>query len=149
VRYFNTAGPCVPQLHYMVPPEPRLPDARRLIGAGQDFVVHAPRQTGKTTTLRTLARDLTAEGRYLAVHFSCETGEVAGDNYAAAQEYVLDAIRTEVTLLDAPADLFPPDPWPAAPDGRSLGAALRAWADRTTFTEAHTPSGREVTVLRA
>ena len=30
VRYFNTAGPCVPELHYTVPPEPRLPEAREL-----------------------------------------------------------------------------------------------------------------------
>jgi hypothetical protein len=54
VKYFNTAGPCVPELHYMVPAEPRLPDARGLIDEGQYFVVHAPRQTGKTTTLRAL-----------------------------------------------------------------------------------------------
>ena len=30
MRYFNTAGPCVPELHYMVPPGPRLPEARPL-----------------------------------------------------------------------------------------------------------------------
>jgi hypothetical protein len=30
----------------MLPPEPRLPGARELIGRGQYFVVHAPRQTG-------------------------------------------------------------------------------------------------------
>ena len=74
MRYFNTAGPCDEVRHYMVPAEPRLPDARRLIDQGQYFVVHAPRQTGKTTTLRSLARTLTAEGRYAALHFSCEAG---------------------------------------------------------------------------
>jgi hypothetical protein len=31
VRFFNTAGVCFPDRHYMLPPEPRLPDARRLI----------------------------------------------------------------------------------------------------------------------
>lgn len=54
MRYFNTAGPCLPDRHYLVPPEPRLPDARGLIDRGHYFVVHAPRQTGKTTTLRQL-----------------------------------------------------------------------------------------------
>jgi hypothetical protein len=51
MRYFNTAGPCVPERHYMLPPEPRLPQARPLVERGMYFVVHAPRQTGKTTVL--------------------------------------------------------------------------------------------------
>jgi len=38
-------------MHYMLPPEPRLPGALDLIDEGLYFVVHAPRQTGKTTTL--------------------------------------------------------------------------------------------------
>jgi hypothetical protein len=62
VKRFNIAGTCWPGQHYMLPPEPRLPDARPLIDAAQYFVVHAPRQTGKTTTLNALARALTAEG---------------------------------------------------------------------------------------
>ncbi|PZT73826.1 hypothetical protein DNK55_16655 [Streptomyces sp. AC1-42T] len=51
MRYFNTAGPCVPTRHYMVPAQERLPRARGYIEQGQYFVVHAPRQTGKTTVL--------------------------------------------------------------------------------------------------
>jgi len=31
VRYFNTTGPCVPELHYMLPAEARLPEARPLV----------------------------------------------------------------------------------------------------------------------
>ncbi|MCL9795526.1 P-loop NTPase family protein [Frankia sp. AgKG'84/4] len=47
------------------------------------FVVHAPRQTGKTTALRALAAELTASGRSAALYFSCEFGEAAGDDYRA------------------------------------------------------------------
>ncbi len=47
-------------------------------------MVHAPRQTGKTTALRALAQELTAIGRYAALYFSCELGEAAGDDYGAA-----------------------------------------------------------------
>jgi hypothetical protein len=32
-------------MHYMLPPEARLPTARRLTEEKQYFVVHAPRQT--------------------------------------------------------------------------------------------------------
>lgn len=127
MRYFNTAGPCVPELHYMVPPGPRLPEARPLIDEGQYFVVHAPRQTGKTTALIALAKELTAEGRYAALYFSCETGEPAGDNYDGAQNAVLGSIRRNAEL-SLPPELRPPDPWPAAAPEERLAAALTAWA---------------------
>jgi hypothetical protein len=126
VKYFNTAGPCVPELHYMVPPEPRLPEARRLVEDGMYFVVHAPRQTGKSTTLLSLARQLTAEGRHAALYFSCETGEPAGDNYEGAQNAILRAIRER--SLELPADLRPPYPWPDAPAEGHLSVVLAAWA---------------------
>jgi hypothetical protein len=78
VREVLQHGRAVPELHYMLPPEPRLPEGPYLIDEGQYFVVHAPRQTGKTTTLGALARDLTAAGRHVVLLFSCETAEVAG-----------------------------------------------------------------------
>jgi hypothetical protein len=81
---------------------------------------------GKTTTLRALARELTAGGRYAAVYFSCEVGRAAGDDYGAASRGILDRIRdgAEATL---PADLRPP-PWPDAADASLLATALTAWA---------------------
>jgi hypothetical protein len=126
VRFFNTAGECFPDRHYMVPPEPRLPDARRLVDEGAYFVVHAPRQTGKTTTLTALARTLTAEGRYAVVYTTCEGGRAAGDDYGAAERSILGVLRSRAES-DLPAELWPP-PWPAAPDGDQLRAALEAWA---------------------
>ena len=65
------------------------------------FVVHAPRQTGKTTTLRALAQALTAEGRHAALHVTCETGEPAGDDYGAAQRAVLDEINPSSSRVGA------------------------------------------------
>lgn len=128
MRYFNTSGPCLPELHYMLPPEPRLPGARELIEQGQYFVVHAPRQTGKTTTLNALARDLTAAGRHVALLFSCETAEPAGDDYGAAGGAILGSIAAEASIQGLPAELMPPSPWPdAAPESR-LKAGLTAWA---------------------
>jgi AAA domain len=130
VRFFNTAGPCIPRLHYMMPPEARLPQARDLIDREQYFVVHAPRQTGKTTTLAALARTLTAEGRYVALHFTCETGEPAGDDYVAAQAAVLGSIRFAAKNARLGPDLAPPDPWPDAPATLLTRAALQAWAEQ-------------------
>jgi hypothetical protein len=82
-RWFNTAGPCKPGYHYMLPPARRIPQMRGIIDQMQYFVLHAPRQTGKTTILRGLADELTAEGRYAAVWVSVEQGQAFGDIGAA------------------------------------------------------------------
>jgi hypothetical protein len=126
MRIFNTTGPCERERNYMVPPEPRLPDARRLVSQGLYFVVHAPRQTGKTTCLLALSRALTAEGRYAALTFSCETGEPFGDRVSAVEQVILDDIVLNAGAL--PQECRPPQPWPSASEGQALGAALSAWA---------------------
>ena len=56
-RYFNTAGPCIPAKHYMLPALDRLPGIRRLVNMERYFVIHAPRQTGKTTAVKALVRE--------------------------------------------------------------------------------------------
>ena len=61
-RYFNTAGPCIPAKHYMLPALDRLPGIRRLVNMERYFVIHAPRQTGKTTAVKALAREINAKG---------------------------------------------------------------------------------------
>lgn len=128
MRYFNTSGPCVPGLHYMLPPEPRLPDARELIEQSRYFVVHAPRQTGKTTTLAALARDLNAEGRHVALVFSCEQARWTGDDIGAAEDLILGEIAAEAFAQDLSPELLPPSTWPDAAVGGRLRAGLRAWA---------------------
>ncbi|MGH3387671.1 MAG: nitroreductase/quinone reductase family protein [Actinomadura sp.] len=114
----------------MLPPGPRLPEARRLIDRGQYFVVRAPRQTGKTTTLLSLARELTAEGRYAALHFTCERAEAAGDDISAAELGILHSIRQATRFEELPAELLPPDPWPEAAPGSLLSEVLSVWAAR-------------------
>jgi hypothetical protein len=125
-RWFNTAGPCNPADHYMLPALRRLPEVHRLIDQKSYFVLYAPRQVGKTTALRALTEELTASGRYAALHFSCEEGEAAGDDCAEAQRAILSCIRLSAELY-LPAELHPP-PLPEAPDMSLLGAALTAWA---------------------
>jgi len=75
-RLFNTSGVCRPDDHYMLPAEPRVAGLRRLIDEKLYFVVHAPRQVGKSTSLRALAESLTAEGKYAALRTSCELGQL-------------------------------------------------------------------------
>jgi hypothetical protein len=60
VRFFNTTGPCNPWDHYMLPPEERLVGAQlhRYIRDQLYWVLHAPRQTGKTTFLQNWMREI-------------------------------------------------------------------------------------------
>lgn len=106
-RRFNTAGPCRPDWHYMIPAERRLPEAPALVEQMGYFVVHAPRQTGKTTALRALAEELSAVGRFAALYFSCEEGEAAGDDFGSAQRSILREIQRRAELA-LPPDLRPP-----------------------------------------
>jgi hypothetical protein len=109
----------------------RLPDARLYVSRGQYFVVHAPRQTGKSTSLGELAQQLTAEGEYFALRFSCETAGLAGDDYGRVERLLLDEIRAEAHGgAGLASELLPPDPWPEAQDGNQLRAALTAWVAR-------------------
>jgi hypothetical protein len=127
VRYFNTTGPCRPEEHYMLPAVERLPEAVQLAEAGRYFIVHAPRQTGKTTIMESLARELTAEGKHAALRFSCESGEAAESDYGAAEFQVLNSIRRAARWL-LPPEFWPPDPWPDAEPGSRLFAGLQDWA---------------------
>lgn len=106
-RAFNTAGPCKPDIHYMVPPLKRLPKLVDLIDQQGYFVIHAPRQTGKTTAMMALAQDLTANSTYTAIVLSMETGAAFSHNSEQAQKYILrDWVLTTKIVL--PPELQPP-----------------------------------------
>ena len=74
-RRFNTTGPCYPAEHYMLKPEDRCPGVMKLIEEKHFFVIHAPRQSGKTTLLKTVTRQLNAGNRYHALYCSLETAQ--------------------------------------------------------------------------
>lgn len=124
-RWFNVAGPCRPDIHYMLPATARLPDVMRLIAQQSYFVVHAPRQTGKTTAMFSFAQKLNADGQYLAALVSMEAGAPFRDDVDAAEQAILgtwqSALRSRL-----PPELQPP-PWPAAPIGSRIREALRLW----------------------
>ena len=83
-KFFNTAGPCNPARHYMLPALDRLPDIRRLVAMEQYFVIHAPRQTGKTTAVKALVREINANGDKVALYCTLESLQGATDPARAA-----------------------------------------------------------------
>ncbi len=73
MKKFNTTGPCFPDEHYMLPALDRIPGIRELVAGGNYFVIHAPRQTGKTTALKALVSEINAKGDMFAMYCSLET----------------------------------------------------------------------------
>ena len=72
-RRFNITGPCNPKDHYMVSPFRHLWDEiNSLISVGEYFVIHAARQTGKTTLLMELDSAIHSAGRYYGLYCSLE-----------------------------------------------------------------------------
>jgi len=78
-RIFNIAGPCIPGKHYLLPTLARCPEIERLVDDEQYFVIHAARQSGKTTLLNALADDLEKAGGHYALYCSLETVQGIGD----------------------------------------------------------------------
>ncbi len=74
-KYFNIAGPCHPDEHYMMPSEARCQGVISLIEQRQYFVIHAARQSGKTTLLLELERAINDSGKYYALYCSVESAQ--------------------------------------------------------------------------
>ncbi|MEL7349842.1 MAG: ATP-binding protein [Cyanobacteria bacterium P01_A01_bin.116] len=124
-KWFNVSGPCQADIHYMLPPLRRFPGLKRLIAQRGYFVIHAPRQTGKTTAMLALADELTASGEYTAVMVSAEVGAPFPHDPGAAEDAMLGSWRT-LAENRLPAELWPP-PWPSGQPGQQLQMALAAW----------------------
>src|SRR5215218_1511058 len=90
---FNTAGPCIPGEHYMLPPERRLGRLLRLIEDHKYFTLHAGRQTGKTTSLMWLERHFNATGQWRALWVDVETAREQPDPALALRSILMNFDR--------------------------------------------------------
>lgn len=125
MRFFNTDGPVRPEDHHTLPPLQRwdLDDVLRLIDQKKYFLLHAPRQTGKTTCLLALVDYLNREGRYRAVYANIEPAQAARENVSMGMTAVVEQIargaRDQVNDRQA----------------TDLAETLIAWSSGTTLVE--------------
>jgi AAA-like domain len=126
-RWFNTAGPCRLEKHYMLPPLVRLPKVARLIDREGYFVIHAPRQIGKTTAMLSLAEQLTTSEKYVAAVVSAEAAQAYGQDIEGAELALLNAWQTALRYW-LPAEFRPPD-WSQLTTGSRISQALSIWAE--------------------
>ena len=105
MKFFNTAGPILPEKHYHLPL--RL-DSRKLhefLNRGYYFILHAPRQTGKTTAIFDFIRILARENEYLPLYVNVEPAQAARNNVKSGIDTILGLIKSRI--LDTYGDEDP------------------------------------------
>ncbi|MCB0517461.1 MAG: AAA-like domain-containing protein, partial [Saprospiraceae bacterium] len=97
-KHFNTAGPNNPDWHYTIDPLHRwdLDTVMTLIRQNKYFVLHAPRQTGKTSCLLALCDYLNQTGRYKALYANIETAQAAREDTLAGIRTVMGSISSNL-----------------------------------------------------
>lgn len=131
MRFFNTEGPIRPEDHYSLPPLGRwdLDEILRLIEQKKYFLLHAPRQTGKTTCLLALAEHLNREGRYRAVYVNLEIAQTAREDVARGMRAICGAIGAAARrdLGEERLYAWTDEVWPAHGAEGVLNALLERW----------------------
>lgn len=117
-KSFCVAGPIDPQYHYFVPHRLNCVDLHRLIENREYFVLHAPRQSGKTSAILELCLQLNSEGTYNAVYFNVEGAQAAREEVEKALLAILVSLLRAINnqlpqesiviefLREMTADLF-------------------------------------------
>ena len=134
MRFFNRSGPVNPEDHYCIPPLERwnLEEILTLIRDKSYFVLHAPRQSGKTSGLLAL-RDLLnggTAGDYRCVYLNVEGGQALREDLDSAMRSILDVLSEQA--MGTLQDDFPDRVWSGmlqtVGPGRALGKLLAQWA---------------------
>jgi len=132
MRFFNTSGPVDSTRHYALPPLERLDgdELHLLIQQHRYFVLHAPRQTGKTSALLALMDRLNRQGQYRCCYANIEGAQAAREDVGAAMQAILSVIGSMARLYlqdDSLAGLWP-DVLRAAGPFDALRESLARWA---------------------
>jgi hypothetical protein len=102
--HFNTAGPQVPEIHYTLDPLLRLhaDEVLSLIEERKYFVLHAPRQTGKTSCLLALRDKINADGQMRALYINIEAAKALPDEHVqdSLMIAVMNAVRETFADID-------------------------------------------------
>ena len=136
MRFFTTAGPIKPARHYCIPPLERL-DLDAVLALIRDekyFVLHAPRQTGKTSALLALRDLLNAEGIYRCVYVNVEGGQAMREDVEQVMRTILAtlALRASLTLDDEFLNQVWSGVLAEVGPGAALHTALTRWAAADT-----------------
>ena len=130
MRQFNIAGPMVAGDHYVILPLSRM-DLNELLGLVRDkkyFVLHAPRQTGKTSALLALRDLLNDRDDYRCVYANVESARPRARTWRKACVLAEVAFQASMTLDDEGLEKVWPDALERVGPRSALRQALAQWS---------------------
>lgn len=104
MRFFNTAGPIDPERHYYVPHRLDEVELHQLIDQQKYFILHAPRQSGKTTAIRIFVDQLNATEKYRALYFNVEPAQIVRSNVKDGMQIILRELRGAAKIGSLPSN---------------------------------------------
>lgn len=129
-KFFNIAGPVIPGKHYLLPLRLDYEKIHELINFSYYFILHAPRQTGKTSAVFQFITRLKEENAYTPLYVNVEAAQAARGNVKAGINTILNLLKLMILdtygLQDPALTLFnqlTDDPY------SSLYDFLRKWSE--------------------
>ena len=135
MRKFKTSGPVELANHYCIPPLERidLEYVLELIRDREYFILHAPRQSGKTSALKALQDHLNsgAVGDYRCLYVNVEAAEALRQDIPQAMPVILRVLagRARRVFRDNSLAGIVSDVLAAGSPGSALWEALQRWAE--------------------
>ncbi|CAN2045541.1 AAA+ ATPase domain-containing protein [Candidatus Magnetomoraceae bacterium gMMP-13] len=135
MKFFNTAGPVNCKKHYCLPPLERfnLDEILLLIDQEKYFILHAPRQTGKTSCMLALMDYLNKAGKYRCLYCNVEIAQGAREDVKSGMQAILNEISSE--SFDFLKDSFLKENFSAilkqSGENAALNEALTRWAEKS------------------
>lgn len=133
MRFFNTAGPVDNKKHYCLSPLDRfnLPEILSLIDQEKYFILHAPRQTGKTTCMLALSDYLNQSGGYVCLYVNVESAQTAREDVAQGMRAILNSLseRARIDIKDEWIQNHWPDILVRSGGNDALNTVLTRWVE--------------------
>ncbi|MBO0611647.1 ATP-binding protein [Thiothrix fructosivorans] len=136
-KHFNTTGPVIPSEHYCIDPMQRMDwtEIHSLIADKKFFVLHAPRQTGKTSTLLAMMDTLNQSGEYTALYINVEAAQAARNDVALGMKTILGTLADGAyyRLQDDRLNQWLEEIWQKHGATGALKAILNRWAQASAL----------------
>ena len=98
MRFFNTAGASNPEKHYFLPHRLDQKLLCDFIKKEYYFILHAPRQSGKTTAIIEFVQYLNLQGSYKALYLSVEATKTAVADVLRAVEIIIKQLYDKIKI---------------------------------------------------
>lgn len=99
MKFFNTVGVIDPQRHYFLPRRLDWEQLTEFIERQYYFMLHAPRQSGKTTSIIEFVKHLNEVGKYTALYLSTETAHVAVNDATRCAQALIEQFKHKISLF--------------------------------------------------